>query len=370
MNLSPKVTVLIPTYNRYAFLKRLLRYYLNAEITFDILIADSSTDHLSDDELTRLIDSPRVSYLKFPSETNLFEKIRQALGKITTEYVVICADDDFIIPSAIQECIDFMEQNTGYAVVQGLRGAHLLRKRGNGEVEFDWTLAPTGSYKSITFDDPSERLKYHLSNYTVTIYGVHRTSTLRLIFKETVEAISHGRLGEVVSSALTLIYGKMATLPIFYGSREHSSSSVDKTFKIRPYFHTTWSSFLKSDNCKVECERAVECLAKNLQKQTGLDTDMAMKIAEDALNGYLEPLRLRLLKQQSRLHTLSYLLKVIALDKLHLRSLMFDSYINNRRLRAAQREYSDFLGKNDLKFQENFKQIREAVIESKVYFIS
>ncbi|MFC1869947.1 TIGR00180 family glycosyltransferase [Chloroflexota bacterium] len=370
MDLSEKITILIPTYNRHAYLKRLLRYYLDNEIPLNILVADSGTVPL-DDELVSIIASPRLSYLEFPSELTTQAKIRQALSKITAEYTVICADDDFIVPSAIKECIEFMEKNPDYSVALGRGCSHSLRKRKTGKIEFDWVPDHYGKSittygKPITFDSPSERLKFHLSHYNTTFYGVHRTNTLRFIFEEALEATSHGRLGEILLTALTLICGKMGKLPIFYASREHNSSSVERTLKILPYFHRPWSSFLASDNCDAECQRAVACLAKNLQNQTDLDMDISIKTAEEALNGYLAPLRLRLFTQ-NRSYLRNLLREIV--KKLHLRSLTLDSYRSNRRLRAAQREYENLLGKSDSRFYENFNQVREAIIKSEVHVI-
>lgn len=371
MDLSKKITILIPTYNRYAYLKRLLRYYLHSEIVFSILIADSSAVPL-DDELTRLIGSPRLNYLKFPSEITPQEKISQALRKIATEYVLLCADDDFIVPSAIGECADFMEKNPDYSVALGVYCSHSLRKRKKGKIEFDW--APGEYGKSITLDSPAERLKFHLTNYdTATFYGVHRTNTLRFIFEEALVATSHGRLGEILLTGLTLIYGKMEVLPIFYASREHGSSSVENTLSVIPYFHAPWSLFLAGDKYDAECSRAIVCLAKNIQKQTDLNIDMSTKIAEDALNGYFDPLRPR---TDQRIRNV---LKKI-LFGLHLRGLILAIYkrMNNirssigsnerlKRVRTAKIEYSNLLGESDSRFYENINQIREAVIESEVH---
>jgi glycosyltransferase domain-containing protein len=371
MDLSKEITILIPTYNRYSYLKRLLEYYLRGEMAFSILIADSSSSPL-DDEVAGLIERQSINYLKFPSDLTPQKKILQAIRKITTKYAVLCADDDFVISSAISECVGFMERNQDYSVALGVDCSHSLRKRKRGKIEYDWT--PGGFGRSVTQDGPSERLTSHLANYdTATFYGVHRTDTLRLIFEEALESTSHGRMGELLLTGLTLIYGKMAVLPIYYSSREHGSSSMENTLSVVPYFHTSWPLFLSEDKSDEECRRAIDCFAKHLQRQTGTNLDMSTKTAADALNGYLEPLLPRT-EQNFPGRFINASKKILFWLRLrplmlgmHGRMTKFRRSLRSKQVKAAKIEYSNRLEESDPKFHDNFNEIREAVTRSEVH---
>lgn len=354
-----KVSIIIPTYNRPSYLRRVLDYYDGYKINYKIIIADSSSDENKEQNKKSIKHFPDLNILHlsaYPMNINPRHKMFHALSHIKSRYCVICAEDDFIVPSAIKKSVLFMEKNPDYSVVIGFYCSHWLIKGKKGKIEFRWVPDYYPS-KSLTFDNPSERLKFHLSNYNVvTFYGVHRTNLLRFIFGEVKETTLHGRLGEILLTALTLIYGKMGILSIFYSSRENGSTSIE-SLNILPYFHLTWSPFFVHRNFNAEYKRAIACLARNLQKQTNLNPDLSTKLAEEALNGYLNSLhRTPLQKIRSRLFNL-------------LSKTLPGAHLRNIRLRGVKREYSDFLEKNDSKFHENLNRIRKAVTASKVYII-
>jgi hypothetical protein len=259
-----------------------------------------------------------------------------------------------------------MEKNPDYSIVQGRYCSHLLKKRKNGEVEFGW--APAYYYgKSIIFDNPSERLKFHLSDYqSPTFYGVHRTDILRLVFKEVSGITLHGRLAEIILSGLTLIYGKMGILNVFYGSREAGSISIDRSYSFdsRPYSSLYWSSFLAENTYEEEYKRAVGCLARNLQKNTELDLDFAMETAKKSFDSYLDSVKPRLF--QKICSKIFYLLCEI-LPESQSKNLFFkyeqlQKKISSLSSKDVKKEYCDFLEENDLKFNENLNRIKEVVV--------
>ncbi len=370
MSSLDKVTVLIPTYNRHAYLKRLLKYYIHSEIVLNILIADSSVKPL-DDELTELISSSGLGYLKFPPEVTPQKKILNSLGKISTEYVVICADDDLIVPTAIKDCISFMEQNPDFSIVQGVMCRHFLTKGRNGNTEFEWMpYNPKG--RSVTFDNSSDRLMYHLRNYCVaTYYGVHRTAQLRFIFEEMINTTSHGRMGEVLLSALTLIVGKLEILPIFYSSRE-MGNSIEQDLSTVPYFHTQWDFFLTNDGYEREYQQVADCLVRNLQRQTNLSKEEAERSAEDALNMYFDSVRERFGRSR-RLFNL-------VLTRSHLkgptRYMYWELIAVLNRLRGRVDDYGGLSKprrhRRNLEDKPNFAvdiaRIRESVLRSQIHF--
>lgn len=365
-----KITIIVPTFNRPLFLLRLLKFYKSYGFSMKMLILDSSSDVLGQDELQDLLTNKKISYQKFNPDIYISQvhKITKGLKNILTPYSVVCADDDFIVPSAIEKCVVFLEKNPDYSVVQGLYCRHSLKRRKNGKVKFDWVPAYYNA-KSLTSDNPSERLKFHLSNYnTPTFYGVHRTNTLRFLHRESLKTAFHGRMSEVLLTALTLIYGKMKILPIFYSSREPGTSSTEQTFKVLPYYYSRWPSFLAEDSYKLEYKKAVACLAKNFQKQTNFNINKSTEIAKEAFDGYLNPLRLRI-AQRDRSHFRKPFKKI--LTNLHLLGSYkrMENIRTNIQLRPIKREYSKFLEKNDSRFQENLNRIKKAVIESEIYTI-
>ena len=116
-------TIIIITFNRYPFLLRLLKFYDNYDHDFHFLILDSSNDEL-DDELKSYLDRENLSYNKYDSSIFFADKIAEGCTHITTPFSVLCADDDFLIPSGIQASKNYLLEHTDYASVHGLYYYH------------------------------------------------------------------------------------------------------------------------------------------------------------------------------------------------------------------------------------------------------
>ena len=85
-----KLTLLIPTFNRYKFLKRALSYYLDSDLQ-NIIVLDSSDYELKDSELSELLESPKIKYRRFPSDLVFTDKLILGVEQVETKYMVLCA---------------------------------------------------------------------------------------------------------------------------------------------------------------------------------------------------------------------------------------------------------------------------------------
>src|SRR5215210_5385137 len=94
------ITLIIPTHNRHHYLNRILDYLKSQ--TFQIIIADSTEQFYSSNTL-----SSNYNYLHLPGKT-LTQKLSIALHLVQTEYVLMCADDDFLIPQGVIDCVNFL----------------------------------------------------------------------------------------------------------------------------------------------------------------------------------------------------------------------------------------------------------------------
>src|SRR3954468_16237273 len=98
------ITLLIPTHNRHNYLERAIAYY--GPMPINIVIVDSSAKAYD-------VSRDNISYFHLPTHT-LTGKISYALELIKTPYVVMSADDDFLLPEKVQACIDFLDKNPSY----------------------------------------------------------------------------------------------------------------------------------------------------------------------------------------------------------------------------------------------------------------
>ena len=207
------LTIVIPTHNRHKYLARIMDYY--QDVKYKILIADSS------DNKYALTLPKNAEYHHFP-KANPIWKIDKIVQLVTTPYMFFCADDDFFVKDAIQNCIDFLEANPDYSSVQGRY------------ISFDnfQNLRYLPCYMqghSLTIDSNiiSERLNQLMGNYCLPLfYAMHRTPVIQRMFGDNT-SITHGILNELAVNIYSLIYGKYKTLDIFSHARDSASCPVE-----------------------------------------------------------------------------------------------------------------------------------------------
>ncbi|MDD4979814.1 MAG: TIGR00180 family glycosyltransferase [Candidatus Omnitrophica bacterium] len=280
-------TIVIPTYNRSYYLKRLLSYY-NEYLDrnkYKIIIADSSSceNKKQNKKIIEQFPGLGILYLnEYPADINMLSKICSVLCHIKSEYCVICADDDFITPQGIEQSISFLKKNDDFTVVYGLGFAFWLKHAQENKQHF--YRGRIIQHSSVTFSEPKERLIYHLLNYVPTFYGVHRSDFLRTIFKELKEFTSDPVFGELFLSMLTLIYGKMKCLDVFYTAR-------DKGGNIKSNRQVFWlNDFIKKGCFKEKYSKFKEGLLIHLSKKyqsDALDIEELKTAIDDAMSIYL-----------------------------------------------------------------------------------
>ncbi len=278
--LRNKVTVLIPTYNRAHLLKDLLSYYRGLRFPHPIIVADSSPEPIRQANQD-IVDACRevldIRYERYPEDIDPLLKILQGLRQVTSEYVVICADDDFIVPKGIDQCVRFLEQHPDYSVAHG-RAARALCYTNHSAGDKLYI----GPYpvSTIEVDDPKARLELHLSRYRPTFYSVHRTVQLVRNIEITYEAAVGYRLGELLPSCLSVIQGKVKSLDVLYIVRRFMPSSAGHVIQ-------SWSIDMASDDYSQRYQRFRECIAQELQKVTAMPIALARETVDKAFETYV-----------------------------------------------------------------------------------
>lgn len=271
-----KVTIIIPTFNRYPYLLRLLNYYRSYNFPMRILILDSSTDLLEQDKFQDLLSNSKICYQKINSD--FVTRVLRGLKDIPTPYSVFCSDDDFVVPNGIKKSVDFLENNPDFTVAHGRYISFWLQDSKDNKQQFLWM--PGYPFFSITFPGSKQRLIYHFLHYSPTFYGTHRSDFLRLIFEEAKDFTDSNRFGELLLSMLTLIYGKMKCLDVFYAARQNLANSVGKKSK-------KLIDFIKDGTYSDRYGKFRDCLGKHLSNKAELDIEEAKKVIDNAMSVYL-----------------------------------------------------------------------------------
>ncbi len=218
--MSPdRLTCLVPTYNRPEFLRRLFLFYQQFPLPCSFLIADSSEPAAKVENQAIIQDARHtldITYRHF--NVDLTTKCSQALQQVQTPYVVLCADDDYLLPLALQHCVEFLEDHPDYSVAQGIMA--IVNRPGKPPYA-------TAGYSLEDEDAITRCRKMFRFNFT-TFYGINRTANLRSNFQITTTNIdcAHSHFfPELMLSQLSVIRGRVKVLPeIFYLHEEHDAN--------------------------------------------------------------------------------------------------------------------------------------------------
>lgn len=217
--LSKEISIVIPTFNRPDFIRRLLHYYSEMKFEGAIHIGDSSeAGHL--DETKRLVQTLQESLdIQYHLCLNMNEpKTSVALiKKVKTPYVTLLPDDDFLIPSGLIQCADFLEKNPGYSVAHGASIMIILEKSGPfGKLQ---SVGPYGGVRDVLHEKATDRLLDHLSDHFVLSFGVHRTSQMKEAYSRVAELADKG-VAEILAACFSVLQGKIKALDCFYLVRQ------------------------------------------------------------------------------------------------------------------------------------------------------
>jgi len=266
---------MIPTYKRHPYLIRLIKFLNSYENPIKILILDSTPETLYDEKIHEIINNDRITHIRFDADVTFWDKIAIGAQKINTDFVTLCADDDFIIPNAAVSCMEFLKENKNYSSAHGLFYQHPNYDRAK---KTGFSLAPLYQERIDSFGDTaSERLSGYLSGKGLNpLYAVHRSSAFSLIWSETSKYVSDWNLHEIFPCCLSSIYGKTKRLSIFYASRETNNYPVNNY------------DIIKKTLSQKKVNRVIEGIVKHLVKLDGLPIEETRLITRRAFQKYID----------------------------------------------------------------------------------
>jgi glycosyltransferase domain-containing protein len=280
-----QLTIVIITFKRYPFLKRLMKFYEGYNLHAQILVLDSTPEYPENNELKELLSRDNVTWKKYDSSIFLANKISEGCKHIKTEYVALCADDDFLIPTALIDCVHFLAKKPDYESVTGLDFQHL---KDGGIRNNLFRISPLTKGRSSEENTASERVHSYLSGKTgyYPMYAVHRSLTFKTIWNETTKYVCDWGLSEIFPCSLSFAQGKMKVLPVFYVSREPNSfSPFNEKRTLEMYSEEKLNS-------------VVNGLSKYIKKIDGYSQNEAERLSRNAFDIFLE--RSRLKRQKSK----------------------------------------------------------------------
>jgi glycosyltransferase domain-containing protein len=277
-------SLVIPTYNRPQFLERLLHYYVDQNFSHPIVVADSSSGSALEANqklITSFQGSLSITYRVFSPDTAPYLKLAATIRSLEDKYVAICADDDFIVPDALDRCVDFLEENADWAIAHGRTTAVRVLDTGEGN---EIVGAYTYPQRTIDSADPVERLEDHLRCYTATYYSVHRRTQLAKNLQLANDQTIDYRFGELLPSCLSIIQGKSKCLDVLYMVRQADSGSATSKYseKMLP-----WDDLLLVGDFSIRYSKFRGCLEEELAAVSGTSTAEAQAVVDEGFRAYL-----------------------------------------------------------------------------------
>jgi glycosyltransferase domain-containing protein len=167
------LSICIPTYNRYEFLKWTVVKLKKLHVEHEIVISDNASE---DD--TKCIQLQGVRYFRQPENIGAFPNMRTALLEATGKYAVFCADDDYLLAEPLQQAIDYLEAHPEVS-------AYYAPCRLYQEVtqEEGWPAYTLNEPKTFTRSDPTKLFNFVIHNHVWPEHAVYRTEHLAKILE-------------------------------------------------------------------------------------------------------------------------------------------------------------------------------------------
>jgi glycosyltransferase domain-containing protein len=237
-----RYTLVIPTFNRPAHLRRLLGYMVARRFEYPIRVLDSSGDDaLAQNRETVGRGGLDLVHDVYDPATPMHKKIELGLAPVESTYCSLCADDDVLFTDELNGLLDALDADPGLAVAHGY---YVNFKPGE---DFDIWYTDY-SAPSILAEDALSRIVEQMSDYQAIFYGIHRTHIMKSI-QEPLDRVKSLWAKELLTSSLALMAGGMYRAPRYYMARNTNPSIAtegwhpQQFFAIEPaeLFHEYWA---------------------------------------------------------------------------------------------------------------------------------
>jgi len=132
-NSVPRVSIIIPTYNRVDMLEKSIESVFSQSFTdWELIIIDDASTDGTEERMTKLSErEPAINYMRIPRITGkgISEYLNIGLRNSRGEYIARIDDDDFWChKDKLKMQVEFLDKNPEYVVVGG--GVILVDKDG------------------------------------------------------------------------------------------------------------------------------------------------------------------------------------------------------------------------------------------------
>jgi glycosyltransferase domain-containing protein len=272
-----KVSILIPTKNRYFFLERIINYYIKSNCEHILYIGDGS-DISCEEEISvlkiHLKSNIDINYYHLPN-LNDRETISFLAKQSKEKYCAFVADDDFLIPDSLSICAKFLENNLDYRTSQGNAILFSLHESGPyGKVKGSQVY-----WKNIDSNENTghERVMNFSNNYWVPQFSVHRTAEF-ISDSKFYEQFKNKKYGEIFHNFIFICNGKSKFIDCLYLVRQ----GHDQRYLLPDFYEWITSCTWNNDYLFF-----IEKLSDEILQVDNISKVKAKEIATTAIKNYL-----------------------------------------------------------------------------------
>lgn len=121
MKVSPKISVIIPTYNRADMLARVLPSYLRSDMVYEVIIVDDGSNDHTKTMLEYLRDSDsRVRYIRHQTNQGMTYARNTGIEHVQRDLILISEDDLEVAHGTLEILVSHLV-NTGADIIAGRR---------------------------------------------------------------------------------------------------------------------------------------------------------------------------------------------------------------------------------------------------------
>jgi glycosyltransferase domain-containing protein len=274
-NGSDRLTIVVPTFNRPRHLRRLLLLLKELGNPYPVLILDgSSAENQAKNREVQQEFEKNVILKQYPQGLHLGLRLADGVRQVKTEYMVFCADDDFVLPASIAECLKFLGEHPTYSAAMGrvhaMGYSHRYFTRGIFVID---DLANDYHLNMKTFIERFMALRpYYNLGCPPLFYAVRKTKVAVEAFDLANDKMLHGTL-EWLGDMIALLRGPVVVLPFLYGFRDYACEAIREP--------------LRRDYAPHDVEYLLPIMTKKIRETEGCSEDVAKYVAQRSLDPLL-----------------------------------------------------------------------------------
>jgi len=209
---ADRLSLIVPSVaGREVFFERALRHFGECAVRWPVLVTDHSGPGRDANlpAVAARYSALDLRWFRHPPEMHFLERLARCAAAAPTDYVVVHADDDFMMPAAIEASIAFLDAQPGFGACKGRMAFFTIGEDGGARVG-------GSDGRTRAEETPAARVIQHVANFTPTLYAVHRRELFIESCRHALAVTTNVTFWQHLASCITVARAKLKTLDDVY----------------------------------------------------------------------------------------------------------------------------------------------------------